>query len=36
MGVADVALRCLGTLEPQTANSLLGIGLAIFDAAMLS
>lgn len=28
MGVAVVALSCLGTLEPQTANSLLGIGLA--------
>ena len=36
MDVAVVALSCLGTLEPQTANSLLGIGLTVFDAAMLS
>ena len=36
MDVAVVALRCLGTLEPQTANSLLGIGLTIFDVEMLS
>ena len=28
MGVAVVVLSCLGSLEPQTAVTLLGIGLA--------
>lgn len=36
MGVAVVALSCLGSLEPQTAVPLLGIGLACAGAAMLS
>ena len=36
MGVAVVVLSCLGSLEPQTAVSLLGIGLACAGAAMLS
>ena len=35
MGVAVVALSCLGGLEPQTAVPLLGIGLACAGAAML-
>ena len=35
MGVAVVALSCLGSLEPQTAVPLLGIGLACAGAAML-
>ena len=35
MGVAVVVLSCLGTLEVQTAVSLLGIGLACAGAAML-
>lgn len=36
MGVAVVALSCLGVLEPQTAVSLLGIGVACAGAALLS
>ena len=36
MGVAVTVLSCLGSLEPQTAVSLLGIGLACAGAAMLS
>ena len=36
MGVAVVALSCLGSLEVQTAVPLLGIGLACAGAAMLS
>ena len=36
MGVAVVALSCLGRLEPQTAVTLLGIGLACAGAAMLA
>ena len=35
MGVADVVLSCMGSLEPQTAVTLLGIGLACAGAAML-
>ena len=35
MGVAVVVLSCLGTLEAQTAFSLLGIGLACAGVAML-
>ena len=35
MGVAVVVLSCLGTLEAQTAVTLLGIGLACAGAAML-
>ena len=35
MGVAVVVLSCLGSLEPQTAVSLLGIGLACAGVAML-
>lgn len=35
MGVAVVVLSCLGSLEPQTAVTLLGIGLACAGAAML-
>ena len=35
MGVAVVVLSCLGSLEPQTAVPLLGIGLACTGAAML-
>ncbi len=35
MGVAVVVLSRLGSLEPQTAVSLLGIGLACAGAAML-
>ena len=35
MGVAVVALSCLGGREPQTAVPLLGIGLACAGAAML-
>ena len=34
MGVAVVALSCLGSLEAQTAVTLLGIGLACAGAAM--
>ena len=33
--VAVVVLSCLGSLEPQTAVSLLGIGLACAGVAML-
>ena len=36
MGVAVVVLSRLGSLEPQTAVSLLGIGLACAGAALLS
>ena len=36
MGVAVVVLSCLGSLEPQTAVTLLGIGLACGGAAMLA
>ena len=35
MGVAVVVLSRLGSLEPQTAVTLLGIGLACAGAAML-
>lgn len=35
MGVAVVVLSCLGTLEPEKAVTLLGIGLACAGAAML-
>lgn len=35
MGVAVVALSCLGTLEVQTATTLLGIGLACAGIALL-
>lgn len=35
MGVAVVVLSCLGTLEAETAVSLLGIGLACAGVAML-
>lgn len=35
MGVAVVVLSCLGSLEPQTAVPLLGIGLACAGAALL-
>ena len=35
MGVAVVALSCLGSLEVQTAVTLLGIGLACAGVAML-
>ena len=35
MGVAVVVLSCLGSLEPQTAVTLLGIGLACAGAVML-
>ena len=35
MGVAVVVLYCIGSLEPQTAVTLLGIGLACAGAAML-
>ena len=34
MGVAVVVLSCMGNLEPQTAVTLLGIGLACAGAAM--
>lgn len=36
MGVAVVVLSCLGSLETQTAVTLLGIGLACAGAAMLA
>ena len=36
MGVAVVVLSCLGSLELQTAVTLLGIGLACAGSAMLS
>ena len=35
MGVAVVVLSCMGSLEAQTAVTLLGIGLACAGAAML-
>ena len=35
MGVAVVALSCLGALEVQTAATLLGIGLACAGVALL-
>ena len=35
MGVAVVVLSCMGNLEPQTAVTLLGIGLACAGTAML-
>lgn len=35
MGVAVVALSCLGNLETQTAVTLLGIGLACAGVALL-
>ena len=35
MGVAVVVLSCLGSLEPQTAVTLLGIGLAFVGISML-
>lgn len=35
MGVAVVVLNCLGSLDTQTAVTLLGIGLACAGAAML-
>lgn len=34
MGVAVAVLSCMGSLEPQTAVTLLGIGLACAGAAM--
>ena len=34
LGVAVVVLSCLGSLEPQTGVTLLGIGLACAGAAM--
>lgn len=36
MGVAVVVLSCLGSLELQTAVTLLGIGMACAGAAMLA
>ena len=36
MGVAVVVLSCMGSLEPQTAVTLLGIGLTCAGAAMLA
>ena len=36
MGVAVVVLSCMGSLEVQTAVTLLGIGLACTGAAMLA
>ena len=36
MGFAVVVLSCLGSLEVQTAVTLLGIGLACAGAAMLA
>ena len=36
MGVAVVVLSCLGSLEAQTAVTLLGFGLACAGAAMLA
>ena len=35
MGVAVVVLSCLGSLEPQTAVTLLGIGLSCAGISML-
>ncbi|MGM9586116.1 MAG: hypothetical protein ACI3VA_01325 [Candidatus Limivicinus sp.] len=36
MGVAVVVLSCLGSLEVQTAVTLLGLGLVCAGAAMLA
>ena len=36
MGVAVVVLSCMGSLEPQTSVTLLGIGRACAGAAMLA
>ena len=36
MGVAVVVLSCLGSLEAETAVTLLGLGLACGGAAMLA
>ena len=36
MGVAVVVLSCMGSLDEQTAITLLGIGLACAGAAMLA
>ena len=36
MGACVVVLSCMGSLEPQTAVTLLGIGLACAGAAMLA
>ena len=36
MGVAVVVLSCMGSLEVQTAVTLLGIGLACAGTAMLA
>ena len=36
MGVSVVVLSCLGSLEPQTAVTLLGIGLVCAGAALLA
>ena len=36
MGVAVVVLTCLGSLEPQTAVTLLGLGLACAGVALLA
>ena len=36
MGVAVVALSCMGSLAAETAVTLLGLGLACAGAAMLS
>ena len=36
MGVAVVVLSCLGSLDVETAVSLLGIGLACAGAALLA
>ena len=35
MGIAVAVLSCLGSLEPKTAVTLLGLGLACASAAML-
>ena len=35
MGVAVVVLSCLGNLETQTADTLLGVGLACAGVALL-
>lgn len=35
MGVAVAVLSCLGSLEPKTAVTLLGLGLACAGAALL-
>lgn len=35
MGVAVVVLSCLGSLEPQTTVTMLGIGLACAGISML-